>query len=52
MFGKLKVYSPDFQGPIPTKEAVTSVLGLVEKASIEGGYAGVFVSAKEGKLYI
>jgi len=52
MFEKLKIYSPEFKGPMSTEESVTSVLALVEKASIEGGYAGVFVSAKEGKLYI
>lgn len=52
LFAKLKIYSPDFKGPIKTKEGVKLVLALVEKASVEDGYAGAFLSHNGGNKYI
>ncbi|XXG96254.1 hypothetical protein Hte_002535 [Hypoxylon texense] len=52
MFGKFKDYSPTFQGPAKMDESVKSVLALVNKATVDGGYAGVFISHTEKKPYL
>jgi hypothetical protein len=52
MFGKFKEYSPTFQGPMSPKESAKSVLALVNKATVDGGYAGVFLSHSESKPYL
>ena len=52
MFGKFKEYSPTFQGPTKPEDSVKSVLALVNKATVDGGYAGIFVSHAEGELYL
>jgi len=52
LFGKFKEYSPTFQGPAKPEDSVKSVLALVNKATVDGGYAGVFISHTEGKPYL
>jgi hypothetical protein len=52
MFGKFKEYSPTFQGPSPVDASAESVLALVNKATIEGGYAGAFMSHTEKRPYL
>ena len=52
MFGKFKEYSPSFQGPTSVDQSAKSVLALVNKASVSGGYAGVFISHTEKKPYL
>lgn len=52
MFAKFKEYSPTFQGPLKTEDSVKSVLALVDKATVDGGYAGIFTSHTEGKMYL
>lgn len=52
MFGKFKEYSPTFQGPTKPEDAVKSVMTLVNKATVDSGYAGVFISHTEGKPYL
>ncbi len=52
LFDKFKQYSPTFQGPFPPAESAKSVLALVNKATVEGGYAGVFLSHTESKPYL
>jgi hypothetical protein len=52
MFLRLKAYAPDFNGPVPSADAVKSVLTVVEKASIDGGYAGAFVSHTGDKQWL
>ncbi|PQE15852.1 short-chain dehydrogenase protein [Rutstroemia sp. NJR-2017a BBW] len=52
LFGKFKEYSPTFQGPAKPEDSVKSVLCLVDKATVDGGYAGVFISHTEGKPYL
>ena len=52
LFGKFKEYSPTFQGPAKPEDSVKSVLDLVNKATVDGGYAGVFISHTEGKPYL
>ncbi|KAH8912978.1 putative carbonyl reductase [Coniochaeta sp. PMI_546] len=52
MFQKFKDYSPSFQGPAKPDVSVKSVLALVKKATVDGGYAGVFISHSEKKPYL
>jgi NAD(P)-dependent dehydrogenase (short-subunit alcohol dehydrogenase family) len=52
LFAKFKAYSPTFQGPTPVNGAAKSVLALMSKASIEGGYAGKFMSHTEKTPYL
>lgn len=52
MFGKFKEYSPTFEGPVTPDVAAKSVLSLVNKATVDGGYAGQFLSHKESKPYL
>lgn len=52
MFGKFKEYSPTFQGPTKPEDSAKSVLALVKKATVDGGYAGVFLSHTESKPYL
>lgn len=52
MFGKFKDYSPTFQGPAKLDDSVKSVLALVNKATVDGGYAGIFISHTEKKPYL
>ena len=35
-----------------TEDSVKSVLALVNKATVDGGYAGVFLSHTESKPYL
>ena len=37
-------YAPHFQRPLTTEESVKAVMGVVDKASIEKGDGGAFVS--------
>jgi hypothetical protein len=43
-FGKLATYAPDFKGPVPVNEAIPVIRGAWEKASIESGHGGAFIS--------
>ncbi|PQE17984.1 short chain dehydrogenase protein [Rutstroemia sp. NJR-2017a BVV2] len=52
LFGKFREYSPTFQGPRKPEDSVKSVLRLVDKATVDGVYAGVFISHTEGKPYL
>jgi hypothetical protein len=52
MFQKFKDYSPTFQRPMKPEDSVKSVLALMNKATVNGGYAGIFISHTEGKLYL
>ncbi|KJR86058.1 short chain dehydrogenase (AtsC) [Sporothrix schenckii 1099-18] len=52
MFGKFKQYSPSFQGPARPEDSAKSVLALVKKATIDDGYAGIFLSHTESKPYL
>jgi hypothetical protein len=52
MFGKFKAYSPTFEGPTPVDQAAQSVLALTQKATVDGGYAGKFMSHTEKLPYL
>lgn len=50
--GKLVSYAPHFKGPITPEESVRHVRATWEKASIEGGYAGAFISHFGNKQWV
>jgi hypothetical protein len=52
MFQKFKDYSPTFEGPMKPKDSVKSILALVNKATVDSGYAGIFISHTEKKPYL
>ncbi|MCJ1334531.1 hypothetical protein MMC10_011243 [Thelotrema lepadinum] len=41
---RVQAYAPHFKGAVPVEQAVRTVKALWERASIETGYAGAFVS--------
>lgn len=49
---KLVAYAPHFKGPISTEESVKCVRATWEKASIENGSAGAFVSHNGDKKWV
>ena len=50
--GKLVTYAPHFKGPISPEESVRHVRSVWEKASIEGGFGGAFVSHLGNKQWV
>lgn len=50
--GKLQVYAPHFKGPISTTESVNRVRATFERASIDNGFAGSFVSHDGDKQWV
>ncbi|KAE8373965.1 hypothetical protein BDV26DRAFT_296445 [Aspergillus bertholletiae] len=50
--GKLLEYAPHFKGPITPEESVRHVRSTWEKASIEGGFGGAFVSHLGNKQWV
>ncbi|PSE77102.1 hypothetical protein C7G91_18755, partial [Acinetobacter nosocomialis] len=42
--GKIQAYAPHFKGAVPVEDAVRTIRATWERASIETGYAGAFVS--------
>lgn len=52
MFEKFKQYSPTFEGPTKPEDSAKSVLALINRATVSGGYAGVFLSHMESKPYL
>ncbi|GAW17413.1 hypothetical protein ANO14919_068700 [Xylariales sp. No.14919] len=50
--GKLKIYAPDFKGPISTVESVQHIRSVMEKASIENGDGGAYVSHLGNKQWV
>jgi NAD(P)-dependent dehydrogenase (short-subunit alcohol dehydrogenase family) len=49
---KLTAYAPHFKGPITPEESVRHVRSTWEKASIEGGFGGAFVSHYGNKQWV
>jgi NAD(P)-dependent dehydrogenase (short-subunit alcohol dehydrogenase family) len=52
LVGKLATYAPHFKGPITPEESVRHVRSTWEKASIEGGFGGAFVSHFGNKQWV
>ncbi|RYO75022.1 hypothetical protein DL764_010594 [Monosporascus ibericus] len=50
--GKLVTYAPHFKGPITPDESVRHIRSTWEKASIEDGYGGAFVSHLGNKQWV
>lgn len=44
MLGVFVEYAPNFKGPVPPEAAVKDVISVIEKASVETGDGGSFVS--------
>ena len=45
-------YAPHFKGPISPEESVKAMLGVVERASVDNGYGGAFVSHFGNKQWL
>jgi hypothetical protein len=52
MISKFAAYAPHFKGPMSAEDSVKAVLGVVEKASLEGGYGGAFISHLGNKQWL
>ncbi|KAH7402249.1 putative short chain dehydrogenase [Phaeosphaeria sp. MPI-PUGE-AT-0046c] len=50
--GKMLRYAPHFKGPVSVDEAVKANIATIEKASIEGGYGGAFISHLGTKQWV
>jgi len=50
--GKLASYAPHFKGPITPEESVKAVRSVWEKASIENGHGGAFISHLGNKQWV
>ncbi|KAK1962249.1 short chain dehydrogenase [Colletotrichum sublineola] len=49
---KLLAYAPDFKGPITPEESVRHVISTINRASIEGGHGGAFISHMGNKKWV
>jgi hypothetical protein len=49
---KLAIYAPHFKGPTPVDEAVRAVRSTWEKAGIDNGYGGAFISHFGNKQWL
>ena len=52
MVSAFQVYAPHFTGPISPEESATHVISVINKASIEGGSGGSFVSHFGNKQWL
>lgn len=52
LIGKFQKYSPSFAGPITTKESVELMMSVINKASVEGGNGGTFISQLGTKQWL
>lgn len=52
MFQKFLAYSPQFKGPVTPEAAVKDVISVWEKASIDGGSGGSYVSHFGNKQWL
>lgn len=52
MVAKFAKYAPHFKGPITPTESVNHVMAVVEKASVENGDGGSFVSHFGNKQWL
>ena len=52
MIAKFAAYAPHFKGPISAEESVKAVMGIAQKASVEGGDGGAFLSHLGNKQWL
>jgi hypothetical protein len=50
--GKISTYAPDFKGASPVDKAIPAIRLTWEKASIDNGYGGAFISHFGNKQWI
>lgn len=44
MLQKFSAYDPSFKGPMPVEKSVSAMLGVIDRANINNGHAGAFIS--------
>jgi hypothetical protein len=49
---KIKIYAPEFKGPIKVDDAVKVILKTWERLSIEEGFGGKFISQHGDRQWI
>jgi hypothetical protein len=52
MIPKFAAYAPHFKGPTSADESVKAVMGIAQKASVEGGDGGAFLSHLGNKQWL
>ena len=52
IMGKFSTYAPHFKGPTPVDEAIPIIRSTWEKASIDSGYGGAFISHFGNKQWL
>jgi hypothetical protein len=52
MIAKFAEYAPGFKGPITPSESISKVLSVIDKASVENGDGGSFVSHLGNKQWL
>jgi hypothetical protein len=52
MIPKFAAYAPHFKGPISAEESVKAVMGVAERASVEDGNGGAFISHLGNKKWL
>lgn len=51
-FGKFMKYAPEFKGPITAELSIQLMLDVINKASVEKGDGGTFVSQFGNKQWL
>lgn len=49
---KLSTYAPHFKGPTAVDEAIKNIMATWEKARIDSGYGGAFISHFGNKQWL
>lgn len=49
---KFATYAPDFKGMSTPEESIQAMLSVIDKASVETGFGGGFVSHKGNKQWL
>jgi len=52
IISKFAAYAPHFKGPISAEESIKAVMEVVEKASVDGGDGGAFISHLGNKQWL
>ncbi|KLJ09200.1 hypothetical protein EMPG_15375 [Blastomyces silverae] len=52
MLQKFTLYDPSFKGPMPIEKSVGAMLGVIERANVNNGHAGAFVSHHGNKHWL
>ncbi|PGH07981.1 hypothetical protein GX51_01421 [Blastomyces parvus] len=52
MLQKFTLYDPSFKGPMTPEQSVAAMLGVIERANVNNGHAGAFVSHHGNKHWL